>query len=94
MAEEERVAHWRLLSDQGLQKTRKKNQAVSFEIIPFVAVKGLNYTSNGGYRREEKSHKHWSLLTMLSSSVTENFSFVRRNQEQLYALNTLKIREK
>ena len=51
-------------------------------------------TSNGGYRREEKRHKHWSLFTMLLSSVTENFSFVRRNQEQSYALNALKIREK
>ena len=52
------------------------------------------YTSNGGYRREEKSHKHWSLFSMLSSSVTANFLFVRRNQEQLYALNAVKIREK
>ena len=51
-------------------------------------------TSNGGYRREEKSHKHWSLFTMLLSSVTANFLLVRRNQEQLYALNALKIREK
>ena len=34
-------------------------------------VKINKYTSNGGYRREEKSHKHWSLSTMLLSSVTE-----------------------
>ena len=32
-----------------------------------------NGTSNGGYRREEKSHKHWSLFIMLSSSVTAIF---------------------
>ena len=51
------------------------------------------FTSNGGYRREEKSHKHWSLFTMLLSSVTANFLLVRRNQEP-YALNALKIREK
>ena len=51
-------------------------------------------TSNGRYRREEKSQKHWSLFTMLSFSVTANFLFVKRNQEQLYALNALKIREK
>ena len=51
-------------------------------------------TSNGGYRHEEKSHKHWSLFTMLSSSVTANFLFVRRNQERLYALNALKTRKK
>ena len=52
-------------------------------------------TSNGGYRREEKSHKHWSLFTMLSLSVTAIFFlFVRLNQEQLYVLNALKIREK
>ena len=30
-------------------------------------------TSNGGYRREEKSRKHWSLFTMLLSSVTAIF---------------------
>ena len=27
-------------------------------------------TSNRGCRREEKSHKHWSLFTKLLSSVT------------------------
>ena len=54
-----------------------------------------NSTSNGSYCREEKSHKHWSLFTMISPSVTANFFlFVRLNQEQLYVLNALKIREK
>ena len=53
------------------------------------------FTSNGGYRREEKSCKHWSLFIMLPSAVTANFFlFVRLNQEQLYVLNALKIREK
>ena len=46
---------------------------------------GPEITSNGGYRREEKSHKHWSPFTMLSSSVTAIFLCVRLNQEQLYA---------
>ena len=32
------------------------------------------YTSNGFCRREEKSCKHWSLLTKLLFSVTENLS--------------------
>jgi len=51
-------------------------------------------TSNGGCRREEKSRKHWSLFTMLLSSVTEFFLFVRSNQKQLYVLIALKIKEK
>ena len=33
-------------------------------------------TSNGGYRREEKSRKHWSLFTMLLSSVTVIFFYL------------------
>ena len=49
-------------------------------------------TSNGGYRREEKSHKHRSLFTMLLSSVTANF-YLSKKSKQLYALNTLEIRE-
>ena len=32
-------------------------------------------TSNGGCRREEKSRKHWSLSTMLLTSVTKIFPF-------------------
>ena len=67
-----------------LHARKKKQKQIGIKI----------FTSNGGYRREEKSHKHWSLFTMLSSSVTANFLFVRKNQEQLYALNALKIREK
>ena len=31
------------------------------------------FTSNGGYCCEEKSHKHWSLFTILSLSVIVNF---------------------
>ena len=46
-----------------------------------------NDTSNGGYRREEKSHKRLS-------SVTAIFFLVRLNKEQLYVLIVLKIREK
>ena len=34
------------------------------------------FTSNGGCRREEKSRKHWSLFTMLLSSVTNFFFFL------------------
>ena len=49
-------------------------------------------TSNGGCRREEKSRKHWSLFTMLLSSVAD--FFFRSNQKQLYVLTALKIREK
>ena len=49
--------------------------------------KNTSYTSNGGCRREEKSRKHWSLFTKLLSLVTAN-------QEQLYVLIALKIREK
>ena len=49
-------------------------------------------TSNGGCRREEKSRKHWSLFTMLLSSVTEIFFLL--DQKQLHVLAALKIREK
>ena len=52
------------------------------------------FTSKGGYCCEEKSHKHWSLCTMLSSSVTANFFSVKKIKERLYALNVLKIIEK
>ena len=38
-------------------------------------------TSNGGYRHEEKSHKRWSLLTMLLCSVTAIFSRVNATLE-------------
>ena len=31
--------------------------------------------SKGGYRREEKSRKHWSPFTMLLFSVTANLFF-------------------
>ena len=64
--------------------------------IPNISniTSNMNYTSNGGCRREEKSRKHWSLFTMLLSSVTEFFLFVRSNQKQLYVLIALKIREK
>ena len=51
-------------------------------------------TSNGGYRREEKSHKHWSLFTKFLSSVTAFFFLLKSNQKQLYVLIALKIREK
>ena len=54
-----------------------------------------DFTSNGGCRREEKIRKHWSLFTMLLTSVTKIFPFsVRSNQKQLYVLIALKIREK
>ena len=62
-----------------------------------VAVYRIVYAiyRNGGYRREEKSHKHWSFFTTLPFAVTANFFlFLRLNQEQLYVLNALKIREK
>ena len=38
-------------------------------------TRGIMYmnTSNGGYRREEKCCKHWSIFTMLLSSVTVIF---------------------
>ena len=53
------------------------------------------FTSNGDYRREEKSHKHWSLFIMpLSLIIAFFFLFIRLNEEQLYVLNSLKIREK
>ena len=44
----------------------------------------LGFTSNGGYRREEKSYKHWSFFTMLLSSVNEFFCFFRSNQNCIY----------
>ena len=75
----------------------KQNEAeidFSFKDTKFsLASASPFFTSNGGYRREEKSHKHWVFFTMLSSSVNAIF-FVRINQEQLYVLNALKIREK
>ena len=33
------------------------------------------FTSNGDYRREEKSRKHWSLFTKVLSLVTANLFF-------------------
>ena len=44
---------------------------------PYTAI--ARDTSNGGYRRGEKSCKHWSLFTMLSSLVIANL-FVRLNK--------------
>ena len=41
-------------------------------ILLFVRIMGT-ITSNGGYRHEEKSCKHWSLFTKLLSSVTTIF---------------------
>ena len=35
----------------------------------------IQYTSNGGCRREEKSSTHLSFFTKLLSLVTENFFF-------------------
>ena len=43
-----------------------------FENTLFQFQSGVS-TSNGGYRREEKSRKHWSLFTKLLSSVTAIF---------------------
>ena len=51
------------------------------------------HTSYGGCRREEKSHKHWSVFNMLIHSVTEFLLFFVRSN-QLYLLIALKIREK
>ena len=51
-------------------------------------------TSNGGCRHEEKSCEHWSLFAKLLSSITAIFLFVTSNQEQLYVLIAVKIREK
>ena len=54
----------------------------------------VGVTSNSSYRREEKSCKHWPLSTKLLSSVTIIILFFRLNQQQLYILTALKIREK
>ena len=51
-------------------------QSVVLTIAPFVWTVAYNAdrnTSNGSCRLEEKSLKHWSLFTMLLSSVTEIF---------------------
>ena len=51
-------------------------QSVVLTNAPFVWTVAYNAdrnTSNGSCRLEEKSLKHWSLFTMLLSSVTENF---------------------
>ena len=71
---------------------------ITNKIVPVQHAYSINtysqITSNGGCRREEKSRKHWSFFTKFLFSVIANFSFVRSNQEQLYALIALKIREK
>ena len=45
---------------------------------PYTAI--ARDTSNGGYRRGEKSCKHWSFFTMLSSLVIANL-FVRLDKK-------------
>ena len=51
------------------------------KIIYFIGfLKEVVITSNGGCRREEKSRKHWSLFTMLLTSVTKIFSFFLLDQ--------------
>ena len=42
------------------------------------------HTSNGGYRREEKSGKHWSLFTKHLSSVAWFFSYSKKSSKQKY----------
>ena len=73
------------IAKEGIKKIKKKFwNAITLEyhqklykLLPqrmaaVIQSKESN-TSNGGYRREEKSHKHWSLFTMLLSSVTAIF---------------------
>ena len=83
--------------------TTKKNQFGTLINLPnWIVVKAISLdfaqddiTSNGGYRREEKNHKHWSLFTMLFIFSYCNFFFICEiNQERLYVLNALKIRKK
>ena len=50
--------------------------------------------SNGSYRREEKSRKHWLLYQAFVYQSLQLFLFVRLNQEQPHGLFALKIREK
>ena len=64
--------------------TTKKNQFGTLINLPnWIVVKAISLdfaqddiTSNGGYRREEKNHKHWSLFTMLFIFSYCNFFFI------------------
>ena len=71
-----------------------ESELLVFVFVLFFCVPPFrhSHTSNGGCRREEKSRKQWSIVTMLSSSVIEIFFFIRSNQKQLYVLIALKIR--
>ena len=54
------------------------DEEISFSVVAtlFLPLQFTqNPTSNGGCRREEKSRKHWSLFTMLLTSVTKIFLF-------------------
>ena len=56
---EESVYEWEEMAMKGASK----------RIIDVRVIVRSQNTSNGGCRHEEKSRKHWSLFTMLLSSV-------------------------
>ena len=55
------------------KKEKKRRKGIIKERMKEVVWFLFSYTSNGGYRREEKSRKHWSLFIKLLSSVTAIF---------------------
>ena len=64
-------------------------------ILAFHFILNISlYTSNGGYRHEGKSCKHWQVFTKLLSSVTAIFFICWIKSRAIVWLNVLKIREK
>ena len=52
------------------------------------------FTSNGDYRREEKSRKHWKLFIMLLSLVTETFFICSIKSKEILCIDCTKNQRK
>ena len=64
-----------LLSPAPLPDTFEKGEGGKVESFLASHTSQIDVASNGGCCREEKSHKHWSLFTLLLSSVCKFFFF-------------------